>query len=858
MLAEMRADLGLKGATKNGPVWRRDNPFLLKSSRTETRGVGLSLRLGMAGLILSALLIGGLWLWGAYPAALGQPLPFLPGGSFPAILFVVLSFAHVLLVANARTGLAVSLGDEGRRGTLPDLLMTPLRRAEMLLAMGIGPACGAFLVALAGLPIYGLLAEWGGLSWREIASLYVLLALLSYSPPSYALPALSGAAPTPDNPLTAQAFQLRGRANAPRTGVFSAAWLWIFLSVLFFSQTFSLLGGAWLSHLLLALQVSLPGGPMGQSFGQFLLFFSWPYYVVQILGEKLNFFHAYLSPLWIVLPLAGLHWIASALSSASALSAGSIEEMRRLPIFSRAQTLARWTARLAGFCFLGLVWNAWVESGDTASLATGAAGGAGWGAAGLALLLGSFSLYTVMGRALSVPIRKKIGSGLRPFFPTLRQVMKRSLRPLTVAGVIFLLACALGGLSPFGPPVGKVAGRVLLVGLSAVIWAVGLRRLLPGPATERFVPRALLYGMPLVALSFPFPALWNLAALSPASAWLSLFPDGPALLARFPHQFLTLGTLPPLEVCLAGPALTGVLLAGLASVVARPTLVRTAMPAQRPPRVKERNSAMTAALLAWVTAHTDNPLFTQELRARTRSGRWADARYSVPATLFAALALGVAYPDFVNSFSIISPFHFFAADSSVWANLASLLLIWQCYVVGFRGQEIGETLIARDRQRGLWGFILITPLTVRQIFWGKVFGQTSGAVAAGAVCALASLLLYGLAAPTVGLIPGASVWLVGQLFVAALYGLGVGLGAALATFPVMLKALRGYSSWLFFGMVGGGIYFSLHYFPDVLMQPRLLLGSLYAVSVAVPAFLFAEWRVALLRRRDIVFGDGVE
>jgi len=854
MLAQTLADLGLRGAT-GGPAWWRDDPFLLKTGRTETRGVSLNLRMGLAALILSGLLISGLWLLREYPAVLGGPLLFLPGGSFPAILFIVLSTVHVMLVANARTALAVSLGDEARRGTLPDLLMTPLRRAEMLLAMGVGPAHGALLVALVGLPVYGLLAQFGGLSGREIALLYVLLALLSYSPPSYALPALSGAAPTPDNPLTAQSLQLRGRGRAPRTGVFSAAWLWVILFAFFFSQTFALLGGAWLSHLLLALHIYLPSGPIGQIFGRILLFFSWPYYVIQILGETLEFFHVPLSPLFIVLPLAALHWTASALSSAAALSAGSAEEMRRLPIYTRAQTVTRWTARLAGFCFLGVVWKAWVESGDTAALATGGAGASEWDAAGLALLLGGLSLYSVISRALAVPIRKKEGRTLRPFAGTLRRGMKRSLKPLTVAGITFLLACALGGLSPFAPSVYQAMGRILLVGLSSVLWAVGLRRILPGPVTERLIPRALLYGLPLVALSSPFPSLWNLAALSPASAWLSLLPDGPPLLSRFP--FWDLGYLPSFQVCLAGPALLGLALAGLTARASRPSPARPMTSIKILPPVKERNAVLTAALLAWVTAHTDNPLFTHELRARTRSGRWADWRYFAPPAFLAAAALAVAYPDVVTNFSFVSPFHFFP-PAPVWANLASILLLLQCYLLGFRGQTVGEMLIARDRQRGLWGFILLTPLTVRQIFWGKVFGQISGAAGAWAVCALASLLLYALAAPMVGPGPALTAWVTGQIFVAAVYGMGVGIGVALATFPVFLKGLRGLSMLLFVCVVGGGVYLSLNYLPDVSMILRLLLGSLYAIAVAVPAFLFAEWRIAVLRRRDIAFGDGTE
>ena len=79
-------------------------------------------------------------------------------------------------------------------------------------------------------------------------------------------------------------------------------------------------------------------------------------------------------------------------------------------------------------------------------------------------------------------------------------------------------------------------------------------------------------------------------------------------------------------------------------------------------------------------------------------------------------------------------------------------------MLGFRGQIIGEGLIARDRQRGIWGFILLTPLSARQIFWGKVAGQTALPGAVWAVCGLGSLILYLLAAPAFGLLPALAAW----------------------------------------------------------------------------------------------------
>jgi len=318
VLARMLADFGLRGATSGGPAWLRDNPFLLKTSRTETRRFGIILRLGMAALILSGVLVGGLWLRGKDPDAPGQ-FPFLLGASYTSTIFAVMLFVHTVLISNARTALGVSLGDEMRRGTLPDLLLTPLRRAEMLLAMGIGPARGALLVAWVGLPIYLILAQLGGLSGQDVVLLYVLLALLSYAPPTYALPALSGAALTPDNPLTAQAaFTTLSKRRGPRIGIFPSAWVWIFLALLFLGQVLSLVGGAWLPHLLQAL--GMDSNSRG-NVGEMLLYVSWPYYAVQILGERLDFFRWQLSPLWVVLPLMGFRWAASALSSAAALSA---------------------------------------------------------------------------------------------------------------------------------------------------------------------------------------------------------------------------------------------------------------------------------------------------------------------------------------------------------------------------------------------------------------------------------------------------------------------------------------------------------------------------------------------------------
>jgi hypothetical protein len=872
------ADLGLTGAAAHGPAWLRDNPFLLKASRAETRRLGLFGRLLVSLLILSGLLLGGLWLDRTHSRQVTLVLGFLFGTTFPAALFIVLTFVHATLVSSARTALTVSLADEARRGTLADLLLTPQRRAEMLLAMAVGPARTAFLIALAGLPLYVLLGEIGALSARDIVFLYLLFALVSFAPPVYAIPALAGGAMTPDTAL-GRAGMSRARPPA-RPNAYAGVGVYVLFSVFFVGQTLGVLRGGWLGHLLAALHLHLSPG------FSFFLFFAWPFYAVQLLGGRLDFFHAPLSPLLFLLPLMVCHWAASALHSAAALSAGDEREMTQTPLASRARTLSRWTARAAGLCALGVVWKAWVESGDTATLAGGTFGAAGWDAAGLLLLLGGLSLPNVCGRALATEERRKDTGALRPPLLVLRRAFRRAARPLGVAGVTFLAACALGGLSPLAPPVSQVAGKIALAGASSVLWAVGVRRLVPVPS--RLAGNALLYVLPAAALSAPVPGAALLSALSPATAWLRLFPDAPGLLSRLPWH---VAAPPSWEVCLAGPALAGALLiAGWKENRARAASPEgpgdadgPPFPGREPPGrgtrgrgMKDapiRHASRTAALLAWITARTDNPLFTYELRTRTRAGRWADWLLFAPLALAAAAVLALAYPEVVSALSDVSPFHFFADDPrrtgrvgplDVWPDLAALLLAAQCYALGFRGQVIGEGLIARDRQRGIWGFLLLTPLSARAILWGKVWGQAALPGAAWAVCGLSSLILYMLAAPTVGVLPALGAWLVGQTFVAALFVLGLGVGAALSTYPAVSKNLRGLATLLFTLAVGLGVWgqFKLLPFETSADGPplaaRLLLGIVYALVIAAAGLAFALWRVGDVRRRDVAVGDGVE
>ena len=846
MLSQMRADFGLGGPTK--PVWLRDNPFLLKASRAEARKPGLALRMGVTVALLGGLLLWGMSLQVTRSSVLGFVLGALFRTTLPGALFAATAFVHMLLIVGTRTAGSVILADEARRVTLPDLLLTPLRRAEMLLAMAMGPARAAFLVALAGLPVYLLLGEFGGPTGWQTVCLYILFALVCVQPPTYTVPALSGAGQTPDAAPGQFAPAVNKRA-AQRVS-FAGAGFPLVLGLQFFGQVVGAAGGAWLGHLFKALHLPFLSGLT------FLIFFTWPYYATRLLSDTLPFFHFNLSPLVYVLPLTVMTWAGSALKSASALSAGSLKEMLGLPQWSRAQTLMRWTARLTGFCILAVVWRAWVDTGDTANLAELFAAGPGWSAAGLLTLLGGISLPGVCSRALAVdplikgtPERRSVGL-------TGRRAFKRGVRPLGVALGMFLLVCVCGGLSPFAAPVSLVAGKIAAAGISTIVWAVGVRRALPklGP----WISGGLLYAVPLGALAVPGGSVF--AALSPVSAWVRLFAGGPALISQIP--VLHLGLLPSFEVCAAGPFVVGVVLIGVFHRQKQPAITPKKEAAVPVKRVQARNGRQTAALMAWVTARTDNPLFTYELRTRTRSGRWLRLLLLAPLGFAGLVVVALVYPWLIEGFADVTPFRFFGNQGSTnpLLVLASILLTVQCLALGLRGQIISEGLIVKDREQGTWGFLLISPLSMRQIFWGKVFGQTAAVGAAWAGAGLACFILYGVSTPLVGIGPALGVWASGQLFVAALFVLGIALGSSLTSFPVMQKTLKGLSTLIFALFLGASGFagFVLFGYPDDWRTWAVLLGSgsLFMLALAAGLFWIAERRLSVLRGRDVAAGDG--
>ena len=819
-------------------------------------------------LTLAVLLVGGLVLHDSYPRDVRSLLRASPL-SWAEWLFIALSFVHILLILGTRTVFTTALSLEAQRQTLPGLLLTPLRRAEMLWAMAVPPAAAALLAAGAGLPVYLLLREFGGCEWSDLGWLYVVFALLAFDPPTYLRPALS---PDPPPLVTARS----GRSRRAGGNALSSVPLLMFLTWTLGNWIRGM--GGWGFHLLSVLPSPVQN--------LLLVFFAWPYCAALILAAPLPFFGGHLPVFLYVVPLLAVGWVTSSLRTGAALSAGDTPEMRRLPLSRRANALYRWNTRLGLFCFLAVVWQPWVLGGDTGRLLGVAAPRLAENLAGLLLVLGAFALVRVVSSAASAaPVRKDTGMP-RPLRPLLRRVLRRTARPLRLSLLLFALACLCGDVSPFARPVYAVIERLALVALAVTVSVTGyvacFNRLGALAATKKLSPIGLLFLsglMPILPLAVPFltlslPVLSPLAALSPLMAFLELFPGSDATIHAFPY--VAFGPFPPFALCVAAPIALGIALLALASCPTRAKVATDASP-RRPPPVTDParvilHPGRTAALMSWVQARTDNPLFTYEIRTRTRDGRWFNTLVVAGALFVIALGVAVQYPDVVRMFSFFSLLSFFqnspfgvtfASLPQTCADLAALLLSVELYVLALRGQMVGEMLFVKDQERGALGPLLLTPLTAGQIFWGKVWGQAAGYVAAWAVCGGGSLLLYGLASPQTGPGLALSAWLLSLLFIAATFVLGLGLGAAVATHTLRYKMLRGLSTLLLILAYGGG--FRLIVWPDLftfvpnpqaLLARHLVLGSLYALLLAAIAFLYARWRVAALRRRDMAFGEG--
>jgi ABC-type transport system involved in multi-copper enzyme maturation permease subunit len=223
--------------------------------------------------------------------------------------------------------------------------------------------------------------------------------------------------------------------------------------------------------------------------------------------------------------------------------------------------------------------------------------------------------------------------------------------------------------------------------------------------------QALLLAYTLVGLWVGFvPMLIFLFGLGPfTTTGLILVMSNPIFAAFAPEVIQSAGLREQVAFFLA-TLLIGRGLLGLASWWLRPTVLAQA----NRPQKRERRGA-PARLVDYLPGPPldGNPVLWREWR-RKRPSRWTGrfwTAYAVGSTLASLYVLGFYYNWWGHGL-IHSGIHVVAAQVNAWQVAIGLLLL----------SVSAATTLAEERDRGSLDVIMATPLTTREIVWGKWWG----------------------------------------------------------------------------------------------------------------------------------------
>src|SRR5258706_7876404 len=173
----------------------QDNPLATLERRRSERRLSDKIILLICLTSMVGAMAFALWTY-SRAAFLTRHIPPFLGGNYGSMLFIAVSGIHFWFVgytAHRRTNQFFL--QEYRRGSLQALLSTTFTPFQLVLQAAIFPFLQAMLVAMAGLPFYIYFYHLGGVSWTDIATVYLLFAMVAFAPPRWRVPVFAGLAP---------------------------------------------------------------------------------------------------------------------------------------------------------------------------------------------------------------------------------------------------------------------------------------------------------------------------------------------------------------------------------------------------------------------------------------------------------------------------------------------------------------------------------------------------------------------------------------------------------------------------------------------------------------------------------------
>jgi ABC-type transport system involved in multi-copper enzyme maturation permease subunit len=866
----------------------RDNPILTREERRDSRRRDTPLLL----LLTLATLLGAfgltVYLLGRSRDANGlrYGIPAWLGGSYGTLLLAVFSGVHVWFVAHAayRRTHPFFL-QEYRRNTLNVLLGTRIPPFQLVLQGAQHPFRQGMLVAAVGLPFYAYAYSQGGVSLLDLAGVCLIFSMVACAPPRWFVPVFAEVSAEEIVKKT-KSYAL---ASSPYAflayGLNILGIVWIcgfFTSLPILSMMF---GSGWTRSLLLPLASLIPA-----SIDKFWwpVPLTWVVCAARWLFSPLPFYAFALPPVVLLLPLFLYGRILGVWETSMFLRVGDMGQMAGL-----WDLRAYWRARrlyggLLLFVMLGYLWCPYVGASLTASLVSLSVGGNDLALTGLVWLLGSWAalcVWALTSRVIAEWRSARIGLVPRP------GALKQTLQPLLYVYAFYLTGCLMAGRFPFPPS----ALGMLIELLAVTVAGTLLFRFLPTG------PRILYLAVLLLPLAFwfvPHPGYASyLACLSPLAGLLSLTPHTQRILDVLTgHQAVA----PPPTMCIAVTAALGLALSlnarprkrkgpvifrpGAAAPRTLPAVPKVGASAPAAPPVypnewrelpawtargssrartpfKEKKEYPAAQrLLAWLGMWVDNAVAMKELRVMLR-GRLSRAEIaSLLGLLLFLTGFMIYYNDILGEmmqtpagliFGDMGNGVFYGAFITLWMLLSTL-------IAPLIAAGLCAAAFPKERDKSTLGFLLVTPMGIRAILLGKLFGLLLPTLLGLAVvalwCALPAVLLAFAIGPARVLTGFALLLtiLLALTFVGGFLGLACSVllrresdASALAAFGVMLFVGAVFYMWYNTGDLAPPLLSGLPFWIAWLLGLGALVCALSGALVS--------WRLARARAGDIAF-----
>ena len=829
--------------------------------------------------------IAGYW----FLARNGYPIPWYMGGDVGTVLCILLVGLHIWFIAGASTNRSLlMLQQEAHRDTLSSLLLLPMSPFQLLLQAGIYPWLVGMRTAIVLLPLYVFCVALDGISWLDLAMLYIVFAMVATSFPFWRRPILSETAlvvsptqPTPGaNIATAQTVTgmptATSGSQAANMGNGSGGWMVLFFLLPMAISGFAFLVGRSPQGIRDVLSPYFPESLMSIMLPSML---SWPLLIARGLITPFAWFNWHVPPLPFAVTFFLLARYLQIVRTSEFLSVGTFRDLAAQPTYLRRRRVEGVVRIAQMFVVTGYLWIWAVGNGNLSFLVNTAAKSSRTdaGLAGFVYLLLFAAIVRGLFRVCQLAHWQR---GERAARIAVRSIsMAAAIRylaePFLFFGIFGSLCAFVAGANPFTPPLLTLMGHMLAIGLSGMLLNYGATRLIG--------QLVLLVGI-AVAVAWAFSlSLYHLTVVQPLeyfSATLGLLyvgqaswnPIGPlfepnVVWWRWPLMCGVTGLVLTLTAVAMRIKIASVLPENVTPVPLDPTRVGEETFTDPPVSLKGdkpklADTPFALALIRVLQRCWDNAVMVKELRVRLR-GKLESG--SVRAIAFILVVVTVTFyvglPAVPRLFGGGIAGGLFGKETLGGAILCCfyLVMLFRALIGGFT--TFHAFMVERDKST--LGFLLLTPMSALSIVFGKLAGILLPGSLFLAMLGVWTLLLSLINLPELGLL-ALAVWGGAMLSVVALnLVLGMSMLAVASIFPKIPMQYAGCLWAILLQVIVQGTVNLARFVRPLLMQltamiglssfETWLLGIVCALLVTLLATLIAGFGVARMRKKDLTF-----